>query len=428
LTFQRNPFARPEPNPIVSTQQDVFSTNIQPSYMSMSEPVFDSGYSTNDVFRVYQKPFDAVEQEPQPAFSGAFGGFSGMQIPEYNPEPVIPLPQIQPQEEQAPQPQEEFPPMPECEVLIVSESTTEETSATAEEEFPAIPEGVVVVDAIEETSLVEVVSSDSQPEQQPSAVPTTQEEGESAPRTPEKTPKKAALSPRERMRRKEEKMKKSKELNAIRYLQQMNPGSIPVSETMKATNIDVEDVDEMSEINAHVGIDEAAVSALYHGRIETQPRSPSRRTHDTPTKQRTNTRNATPRMQRTEEPVRFVASESGAELVRTDSRPTPVDFPPLGTEDSASPATQVVQEQVTATPTRTPKKQAATPVKAPRQPGTPLKATRQSPNRPARRPPSPAKRTMTSDDVMTEVPKILQNPRSAQLSVSDDDMMAFFMQ
>jgi len=222
-------------------------------------------------------------------------------------------------------------------------------------------------------------------------------------------------------------MKKSKELNAIRYLQQMNPGSIPVSESMKATNIDVDDFDETNEINAHVGIDEAAVSALYHGRIETQPRpSPSRRMHDTPTKQRFVGRNTPTRMQRTEEPVRYVAPEP-AEVVRieprpTDSRPTPVDFPPLGTE-SSSPA-QVEQEPVIATPNRTPKKQPTYPVRAPRQPGTPLRSNRQSPNRPTRRPASPVKPA----EEITEVPKILQNPRSSQHSVTDDDMMAFFMQ
>jgi len=81
------------------------------------------------------------------------------------------------------------------------------------------------------------------------------------------------------------------------------------------------------------------------------------------------------------------------------------------------------------TPNRTPKKQPATPVRSMRQPGTPLKATRQSPNRTPRRPPSPAKTVAAPPkEEVTEVPKILQNPRSAKPTVSDDDMMAFFMQ
>jgi len=294
--------------------------------------------------------------------------------------------------------------MPDVDVMVISEtsdSTSSEKPVTGLEDFPALPEGAIVVDAMETETVKE---TDSLPKLPEDANVVVVEEGkkESAPeKSPEKTPKKH-LSEWERARLKEEKKKKIRELNALRYLAQANPGSIPVSESMKANSFEDEDEDESSDINVHVGVDEATVSALYNGMIETPTRqSPSRRIHESPSRHASG-RNAGIRSQRGEDSSRYVSrdgsrhqkSEDLSRYMDNDSaqnmrpaevRPGSEDFPPLGSAPVVVVVPAEVSQQVSV-------------------------------------------RTEEEEEPKPEAPKILSRPRPAEPAVTEDDMMAFFMQ
>ena len=156
------------------------------------------------------------------------------------------------------------------------------------------------------------------------------EEEPSIPSTPEKTPKKRTLTPWERNALKEEKERRARELKALRYLTQAAPGSIPVSQAMKAN---VHDDDDDDEINVHAGVDEATIDSLYHGRIETPARrSSTRRVYESPNRSN-NVRNPNNRYRRNEPPVYYHPAANNSNSV-----PSSADFPPLGTESVEMPS------------------------------------------------------------------------------------------
>jgi len=134
-------------------------------------------------------------------------------------------------------------------------------------------------------------------------------------------------------------------------------------------------------MNVHVGIDEAAVSALYNGRIETPKRqSPSRRMHESPNRHG-NIRSAGTPLHRMESSTHRIVSEEATATQRTttEDHPSSADFPPLG----ANPVAPVEASQVV---------------------------------------------TVAEEVPEPEAPSILQKPRPAEPTVTEDDMMAFFLQ
>jgi len=353
----------------------------------LSDPAIEQSYSSSEVFRAYTQPIIIPDPEPPRIPEVPYGmipDIPDVPFSSYNQGSFVMdsgyahLEQMpQQQLEQLPQQRQDqsadFPPLPDVDVLVVSDASSAPTEPKTTQEEDA--------DVAGKDSITKGISADQLPElpADVNVVVIEEDKKEPASSAPEKSPKKPTLTPWERNRRREEKEKKKRELKAIRYLAQANPGSIPVSESMKASSLDDEDVDESSEINVHVGVDEAAVSALYHGRIETPPRQPmSRRMHETPNRHQAPRNNIDIRILKNDE-ASYHEAQDPTELIRTEVRPSSADFPPLGVQANLPAVPQQIVMQ-------------------------------------------------TEEPPVQEVPRILQKPRPSEPTVTEDDMMAFFMQ
>ena len=263
-----------------------------------------------------------------------------------------------------------------------TEGSGNAAATTAGGTLPALPEGASVA-SIDELESVSV----------------------SAPATPVKAqgraPRKCPMTPQERSRAREERERLARQRRALRYLAQSNPASVAVSETLGAGH-DKEDEegdegdeeDEEGGINVHVGVDAAAVHALYHGRIAA-PESPQRRSaaraHEegaaAPAIAIVFEGDAAPRAGRAHRQTAPAQSK----------KPTAADFPPLGAPQEAAHAQTVVLVRTAEAPVAVPE-----PV------------------------PEPVPVPVPQPEVAPVVVEtVLEAPAAA---TAEDEMMAFFMQ
>lgn len=247
------------------------------------------------------------------------------------------------------------PDLPALPVSAVFESGGVEASSLPAPSLPALPEGAIVVGSEREGQERAAAALPALPEG--TGVASIDElESVSAPATPVKapgrSPRKPALTPQVRSRQREERGKILRQRRALRYLAQSNPASVSVSETLRAsgrsTDDDYDDEEEEDEeedvgsINVHVGIDEATVKALYHGKISV-PESPQRRAsparaHDDRGRApaRGSDTAAIPLVLEAESPrrpalrVHRPGAAAAAVPAQQHKRPTATDFPPLG--------------------------------------------------------------------------------------------------
>lgn len=318
------------------------------------------------------------------------------------------------------------PDLPALPVSAVFESGSEAASSLPAPALPALPEGAIVVGSAHEGH-ARAGALPALPEG--AGVASIDElESVSAPATPVKAaaakaaPRKAPVTPQERSRRREEREKIARQRRALRYLAQSNPASISVSETLRASGRSGADEEEDEEeedegdgngadavsINVHVGVDEATVKALYHGKIGVQE-SPQRR----PSPARAHEDRARPSARASDATVLPLVfeSESSRRQARSQKsaaptpaattaphrRPTAADFPPLGApQEPAQPQAVVVLVRAADAPAVEKKEEV------------------------------PVPQTRVADAVVDDSPAG-RAPESAA-AAAEDEMMAFFMQ